>query len=1077
MSILKNLIPESYYKLSKKAKPSSKISDPTKTTRNNFQNSDLTRAIFDASQDALFVIQHGAIVECNKKTLVMFDCKSNELIGQQPHMLSPLKQSNGQLSKDKAEKKIQSALRGNPQVFDWVHKKFDGTLFDAEVSLSSCRHLGEDFVVAAVRDLTGREKAKTALAKSEAKYRALVDGASEAILVAQDGIIKFNNTKSEELVGSSNKELLGKAFADFLHPDDKEMVLENYKKRMQNEPVVSSYNFRLVAKSNQVKWARLSVTLIEWENRPATLNFLTDITSQIDAEKAGRETERLMRIIAENYPHSFVALVDKNLKIIYIAGQEAQKRLSRVSYTGKRIQDIFAVEGDALVQQIKTIAELTFAGKEQSINLKTKKYHLRVKTVPLLNENGDIDQILGVLENITEQMEAEQKSNENEKKFRLTFDNASDAIYLLELTKQGPIIREANTAALQSHGYTKAELIGKPSSMLAAHQRRSLISGVVEKILKGEHVRYEALDVRKDGSTFPVEISARLATMNNTPYVLSIERDISDRKKAELKLREHHALLNATLDSTGDGILVEIGTKRVVKANKKFFQMWGIPDHIAVTEDRTAYGKIMLDQLVDPNNYESRIKEIENSGKDSLDIFHLKDGRVFELYSNPMNFGENITGRAISFRDVSQRINAEIKIKELNEILQLQMKRMPIGLIVFNSEFKITSWNPAAEHIFGYTAEEIIGTHPFDSIVPKHIKEDIEEIWKLLRDGDTPEKYINENLTKDKRRIICQWTNTPLLDDNGKIHGVLSMAHDITEKKDAETQLEKYQAHLEELVQERTHEIELKTDKMKQAQKAMRYLVEDANEARQQIEETNELLSESNKQLESFAYSVSHDLRAPLRAISGFANKLSRLYNNDLDSEGQRILNVINDNTKKMSQLIDDLLSFSRISRALVNTTKVDMAALAKDISVELRMANPLLKIDFNIGPLYKTLGDQRLLRQALYNLMENAVKYSSRKDKPHIQVSMVDKDGEFAYCVRDNGVGFDMKYVDKLFNVFQRLHAETEFKGTGVGLAITQLIINRHNGRVWADAKLDKGARFYFTLPRADENKIEGGK
>jgi signal transduction histidine kinase len=237
-------------------------------------------------------------------------------------------------------------------------------------------------------------------------------------------------------------------------------------------------------------------------------------------------------------------------------------------------------------------------------------------------------------------------------------------------------------------------------------------------------------------------------------------------------------------------------------------------------------------------------------------------------------------------------------------------------------------------------------------------------------------------------------------------------------------------------------------------------------ELEQRVIERTAQLEAANKELEAFSYSVSHDLRAPLRAIDGFSRVVLEDYIDKLDDEGKRFLNIIRGNTKKMGQLIDDLLEFSRLGRQEIRTSGIDMEKLAKAVSEELKLSVPERKLKFTINTLIPAQGDQAMIRQVFVNLLSNAVKFTRPKETAVIEVDGRSEGDENIYYVKDNGVGFDMQYVNKLFGVFQRLHSSSEFEGTGVGLAIVQRIIHRHGGRVWAEGKVGEGATFYFSLP-----------
>jgi signal transduction histidine kinase len=263
----------------------------------------------------------------------------------------------------------------------------------------------------------------------------------------------------------------------------------------------------------------------------------------------------------------------------------------------------------------------------------------------------------------------------------------------------------------------------------------------------------------------------------------------------------------------------------------------------------------------------------------------------------------------------------------------------------------------------------------------------------------------------------------------------------IAEQKD---ELQGYAAGLEKRVEERTRELEERNESLRR------------NAA--------ELLA-ANTELDAFAYSVSHDLRAPLRSIDGFSQILLEDYAAQLDEAARESLQRVRAASQRMGTLIDDLLKLARVTRAEIRTEDVDLSGMARDIVADLQRSTPERQIEFVIAPGLKTRGDTRLLRVALDNLLRNSWKYTAKQPAPRVEFRSADANGGKAFIVRDNGAGFDMKYADKLFGVFQRLHSAADFEGTGIGLATVRRIINRHGGRIWAEGAVDQGATFYFTL------------
>jgi light-regulated signal transduction histidine kinase (bacteriophytochrome) len=240
-------------------------------------------------------------------------------------------------------------------------------------------------------------------------------------------------------------------------------------------------------------------------------------------------------------------------------------------------------------------------------------------------------------------------------------------------------------------------------------------------------------------------------------------------------------------------------------------------------------------------------------------------------------------------------------------------------------------------------------------------------------------------------------------------------------------------------------------------------------------------LAAVNKELEAFSYSISHDLRTPLRAIAGYASILEEDYAKLLDDEGRRVCLLIRSQTQKMSALINDLLAFSRLNRTELRLSTINMETLAHSVFLDVTTPKLRERIDFQLSPLHPIIGDPALIRQVWVNLLTNAIKFSSKRERAVIEARSRRDGDAIIYSVSDNGAGFDMRYAEKLFGVFQRLHSERDFEGTGVGLAIVQRIIQRHDGRVWADAQVDQGATFFFSLPSSgahqkDKNASEAG-
>jgi PAS domain S-box-containing protein len=321
---------------------------------------------------------------------------------------------------------------------------------------------------------------------------------------------------------------------------------------------------------------------------------------------------------------------------------------------------------------------------------------------------------------------------------------------------------------------------------------------------------------------------------------------------------------------------------------------------------------------------------------------------------------------------------------------------------------------------------EAVGKSDFDFF--PHAQLSYEKEQEIIRSGKPLVDEEEHIVWPDGRETWVSTTKIPLPDQAGQIIGTFGISRDITERKRAEVALQKAKLELEA----------------------------------------------ANKELEAFSYSVSHDLRSPLRSIDGFSQALMEDYADQLPAEGQNHLKRVRAATQRMGQLIDDLLNLSKVTRASMKLVPVDLSGLVRGIVAELQRTQPERRVNFNLTPNLKARGDPSLLQAVLENLLNNAWKFTAKREQAEIEFGSKHENDETIYFIRDNGAGFDMAYVGKLFGAFQRLHAMTEFSGTGIGLATVQRIIHRHGGRIWAEGAVDQGATFFFTLPALERAKPE---
>ncbi len=631
---------------------------------------------------------------------------------------------------------------------------------------------------------------------------------------------------------------------------------------------------------------------------------------------------------------------------------------------------------------------------------------------------------------------SEQQLIESEKLYRNLFENMLNGFaYCKMLHEEGQpldfLIINVNKAYITLTGLVDVE--GKKAS--------EAIPGI-QKTDQDLLQRYLRVSVSGLPETFEIYVEAmKMWFMISVycpqrDYFVAVFDVITERKKVEASLRESEDKFKYVFDYSLIGKSITMPTGEI-HVNKAFCDMTGYS-----AEELSG---LKWQNITHPDDVEMTLNSVNSLlfGKtDSVRFtkrYIKKDGSVLWVdVSSSLRLDKE--GKPLYFmtslNDITERIQAEEilrndekRFRDLIEALpQLFWTSLPDG----SCDYLNRQW---VEYT-GIPESEQVGYGWLEQLHPDH-RQIIESKWK---------EKIREGIAFDFEFRIRRadgeyhWFQTravPIRNSEQIITKWLGSNTDIESIRKAEAQLMDYNKDLENSVIQRTGQLEM-----------------------------------ANKELEAFSYSVSHDLRAPLRAVHGFTKILTEDYDKILDDEGRRICKVITSSATQMSELIDDLLSFSRIGRSSLNPSLLNMEDMAASTANELSNLEQRSDIKFSIGKLNNMHGDSNLIKIVWNNLISNAIKYTSKEAAPEIKISSRSEDGNLVYVIKDNGVGFDMKYANKLFGVFQRLHSESEFEGNGVGLAIVQRIISRHGGKIWAEGVPGKGATFSFSLPDKEDDK-----
>ncbi len=899
-------------------------------------------------------------------------------------------------------------------------------------------------------DITERKRAEEALQEKTEELDQFFTVALDLFCIAgADGYFRRLNPQWEAVLGYSLPELQKQPFLDLVHPDDLAGTLAAIGDLSAQKMVLNFVN-RYRCRDGSYRW-------IEWRSYPAgNLIYAAarDITERRQVEETLRDRENRLSAIFNNNSDLQLLMnleLDGTFRVAAInqcyldTVQRYGINFSEQDCIGKTLNEmvleLLGFDEMVLDYTLRYYRQVVESGLpvryEEYFDVGTNRFYSEVTIVPVFDDMGACRYVLWSSHEITERKRAEKALQESE-----FFLQKSQAVARL-----GSYYFNAKTGQWISSPALD-ELFGLDSSFtrdvdgwitLVHPEEQEELRCYLGQYVLAEHNRFDKeyriiryhdhqerwvhglgeLELDEDGCT-----TAMIGTV----------QDITERKQAEeaLRINEERYRHAQTLGHVGNW-----------EYNIQTTHFWGSD------EAKRIYGFDPQAATFTTDEVENCILEGERVHQALVDLIErgqeynlefdiiTRDTRQRKTIISIAELEKDVQGNPLKvvgvIQDITERKKTELKLQERNRLIDAILENSPIGFAVNTVHDSRTLFTSRKfTEIYGISQDNTNNVDEFfesvylDPVFRQHIRE---RIMADIASGD-PARMRWENvplttITGEHKFVTA--TNIPLWEQNLMI----STVQDVTERNRAEEEIHKLNEELEQRVHERTVQLEA-----------------------------------ANKELEAFSYSVSHDLRAPLRAVDGYTRILVEDYEAVLDAEGQRVCAVIRQQTQRMSELIDDLLAFSRLNRAQMYVTSMDMAALVTSVFQELTTPEDQARINFRLGPLAAAIGDPTMIRQVWINLLANAVKFSAKRQRAVIEVGSSQSDGETIYFIRDNGAGFDMLYIDKLFGVFQRLHSEREFEGTGVGLAIVQRIIHRHGGRVWAESVVDQGAVFYFTLP-----------
>ncbi|MBD3346588.1 MAG: PAS domain S-box protein [Chitinivibrionales bacterium] len=871
------------------------------------------------------------------------------------------------------------------------------------------------------------------LSRSEQQFHSMFKEHRAVMLIIdpETGAIEDANRAAQLYYGYSPEQLRGMSIKQInqLLPDQVHKEIQATIEQQRDHHI---FPHRLADKS--IRWVEVYSSPINVGEKHLLFSIIHDVTERKRAEDELQRRTAQLEATVNSLPDGYIVynrdgtIMRMNTVAEDVLGYtENEYELSyEQRMTNLRIE---TPSGDPFpFQQIPSHRALTYGETTRDVIMrirrKSRDYWISVSAAPVTDPEGTVYGAVMEFADVTDIHELQQRCAA-ERNFMETILQTTGALITV-LDREAKII-QFNRACEESTGYTGAEVQGRSVlDLFIADEEREEVELVANRLLSDESmIEHDNHWLTKSGQKRFVRWrnSVVRAKSGDVEYVIASGIDITDRKLAEEEIRRNKVLLEVILNAIPDGIVFSDSEGKINFFNPAAKRILGSPvTGAAEGPEPGSYELLKPDgEPLQPEEMPLiRTVRTDERVSDMEIIIRRKDGReVFVLAGSVPVHDESgrVTGAVASLRDITERKRVEDELQKNRKDLNRAQEVAHIGSWRLDTRHNELVWSNEVYHMFGIPKGTPLTYEIFLSFIHPDDREFVDEKWNAAMKGesyDIQHRIVAEKTVKWVRELA-----ELEFDESGELLGGFGTVQDITGRKSLEDELH------------------------------------------QRAEE----LAATNRELESFSYSVSHDLRNPLQTINAFTALVKELYGEQLTEEGVSFLNQIEVAVQKMSSLINDLLNLSRIGRQEIIREEVDLSAIVREYLEKLHRDQSGKNVEFNIEEDVHALADQRLITLALENLLRNAWKFTSKKEKARIEFGTTPYNNGYAFYIRDNGAGFDMKIAKTIFEPFKRGHAEKEYRGTGVGLSIVYRVVSRHGGKVWAEGAVGKGACFYFTF------------